>query len=78
MAIKLTRRERDVLSAILDGCTTDKELMERLGLSRSTVAKHLVNIYRKLGVRSRTEMALRVVRGMKNVEPEQTDGTNKG
>lgn len=71
---RLTKRESDVLAAILDGCTTDKELVQRLGLSRSTVAKHLVNIYRKMGARSRTEMALRAMRA----QQEQTDGTDEG
>jgi DNA-binding NarL/FixJ family response regulator len=76
---KLTRRESDILAAILDGCTTDKELMQRLGLSRSTVAKHLVNIYRKMGARSRTDMAVRAMRERRtqNVEQEQTDGTDE-
>lgn len=74
---RLTKREREVLAAILDGCTTDKELMRRLGLSRSTVAKHLVNIYRKMGARSRTHLAVRAM-NERNIEQEQTDGTDEG
>lgn len=74
---RLTKREREVLAAILDGCTTDKELMRRLGLSRSTVAKHLVNIYRKMGARSRTEMALRAMREA-NVETQNLASPQNG
>lgn len=58
----LTPRERDVLDAILDGCTTDKELMVRLNLSRSTIGKHLVHIYRKVGVFGRTGLVIDALR----------------
>jgi DNA-binding CsgD family transcriptional regulator len=61
-ATRLTPRERDVVAAILDGCTTDKELAERLGISLATVQTHLVNIYRKIGVHSRTEMVIQEMR----------------
>lgn len=79
----LTPRERDVLAAILDGDTTDKELQQRLNLSRSTIAKHLVHIYRKIGVFGRTGLVIEALReqwlaeeaGEKNAEDDGgTDG----
>ena len=50
------------LDAILDGCTTDKELQQRLNLSRSTIGKHLVHIYRKIGVFGRTGLVIDALR----------------
>ena len=42
------------------GGATNREAAERLFLSPRTVDFHLGNIYRKLGVRSRTELAVLV------------------
>ena len=39
------------------------EIAEELGLSRKTIEWNLTRIYRKLGVRSRTELAARASAG---------------
>ena len=55
----LTAREADVAAAVVRGLG-DAEIAAELGISYSTVRTHLKNIYRKLGVRSRTAMAARL------------------
>jgi DNA-binding NarL/FixJ family response regulator len=49
----LTRREGDILRAVADGLS-NKEIARQLWLSEQTIKFHLTNIYRKLGVCSRT------------------------
>lgn len=53
--------ERRVVRAILDGMTTDAELAAHFCVERSTVSTHLVNIFRKLHVRRRTELVLKAM-----------------
>jgi DNA-binding NarL/FixJ family response regulator len=61
---QLTVAEQRVASAVADGLT-NKEAAAALFLSVKTVDFHLQGIYRKLGVRSRTELAVRLSnRGM--------------
>jgi DNA-binding CsgD family transcriptional regulator len=55
----LTAREREVLALVADGLHND-EIARTLWVARSTVAKHLEQAYRKLGVRSRTAAVARV------------------
>jgi DNA-binding NarL/FixJ family response regulator len=50
----LTDREWEVLDLLVSGQTTDG-IARRLVLSTETVRSHLKNLYRKLGVRSRSE-----------------------
>jgi DNA-binding NarL/FixJ family response regulator len=57
----LSRREREVLTLLAQGLS-NKEIAQRLYLSVRTVEGHLVNVYGKLGVHSRTEAALYAVR----------------
>ena len=47
----LTEREGDVLLLLAKGCSY-AEVAQRLGISVHTVATHVKNCYRKLGVRS--------------------------
>ncbi|WP_033344046.1 helix-turn-helix domain-containing protein [Catenuloplanes japonicus] len=54
----LTRTERRVATAVGDGLS-NREVAARLSISVKTVEFHLVNIYRKLGVRNRTALARR-------------------
>ncbi|WP_284735591.1 helix-turn-helix transcriptional regulator [Dongia deserti] len=49
----LTDREREVLSLVASG-ETNREIATALGISEHTVARHLSNIFDKLGVTSRT------------------------
>jgi DNA-binding NarL/FixJ family response regulator len=57
----LTVQESRVAEAILDGATY-REAAELLFLSPRTVEHHLRQAYRKLGVRSRSELPLRLRR----------------
>ena len=57
-AEKLTAREREVC-ALVAGGATNAEVAASLFLSPRTVEHHLSHIYRKLGVRSRAELAAR-------------------
>ncbi len=52
----LTRRERDVARRVADGAT-NKEVALELFVNEKTVEFHLGNVYRKLGLRSRSELA---------------------
>lgn len=50
----LTDREREVLALIVEGLN-NREIAERLTISRSTVKNHVSNIFSKLDITSRTE-----------------------
>ena len=54
-AYALTRRERDVLAALVDGLDT-RAVTERLFISRHTVQDHLKAVFEKVGVHSRREL----------------------
>lgn len=55
----LTPREEEVAGLVAAG-VTNREVAARLFLSTKTVERHLVNIFRKLDVRNRTELAARL------------------
>ena len=52
----LTRRECEVLSLVADG-RSNREIGKALYISDRTVARHLTNIFHKIGVTSRTQAA---------------------
>jgi DNA-binding NarL/FixJ family response regulator len=52
----LTQREYEVLTLVADG-RSNREIGAALFISDRTVARHLTNIYNKLGVTSRTQAA---------------------
>jgi DNA-binding NarL/FixJ family response regulator len=54
-AAKLTRREEQIARAIASGAT-NREVAERLSIGVRTVEAHLVNVYAKLAVASRSEL----------------------
>ncbi len=58
----LTPRESELVALLASGVVTDRGLAERLVVSLNTVKYHLHNVYRKLGVRSRTELLSRALR----------------
>jgi two-component system nitrate/nitrite response regulator NarL len=53
----LTGREREIVSAILAGYTNN-DIAQRFSISEQTVKHHLSNIFDKLGVSTRLELAL--------------------
>lgn len=57
----LTRREREVLAELVHD-KTNKEIAQALGVSVPTVAFHLGNAYRKLGVSTRRDAARKYLR----------------
>lgn len=52
----LTRRERQIVTAILEGCA-NKDMAKGLCLSEQTIKHHLTKIFAKLGVTNRLELA---------------------
>jgi DNA-binding CsgD family transcriptional regulator len=62
----LTNAERRVAALVADG-RTNREVAAQLFTTVATVEAHLTRVYRKLGVRSRTELARRVADGMLSV-----------
>ncbi len=60
----LTRRECEVLALVADG-RSNRQIGEALYISDRTVARHLTNIFHKIGVTSRTQAARYAIdRGM--------------
>jgi DNA-binding CsgD family transcriptional regulator len=57
----LTTAERAVAAAVRQGLS-NKEIAARTHVAVKTVEFHLANLYRKLGVRNRTELAVRLAR----------------
>jgi DNA-binding CsgD family transcriptional regulator len=55
---ELTEREQHVASLVAEGLS-NREIAERLYVTTNTVETHLRHIFRKRGVRSRTELARR-------------------
>jgi DNA-binding NarL/FixJ family response regulator len=57
---QLSPRERQIIQLVLAGCR-NREVAKELGISEKTVKNHLSNIFDKLGVGDRLEMALYVL-----------------
>jgi DNA-binding NarL/FixJ family response regulator len=57
---KLTAREAAVVSKIIEG-KGNKEIARDLGCSTKTVELHASNVFRKVGVKSRLELACKVL-----------------
>lgn len=53
----LTRREMQIVPLIVNGCT-NKDIAQQFSLSEDTVKHHLTNIFDKVGVSTRLELAL--------------------
>jgi DNA-binding CsgD family transcriptional regulator len=52
---KLTAREQNIVSLILDGMQ-DSEICENLFITSNTFKKHILNIYRKIGINKRIQL----------------------
>lgn len=55
----LTPRERQIALLASSGMT-NRQIADEMKLSPNTIANHLKNVFRKLDVRSRTELAWRL------------------
>lgn len=55
-----TPREKDVLPLLVDGIQND-EIAEILCIEQATVKAHLTNIYKKLGVKNRTQAVRKII-----------------
>ena len=53
----LTARELQIAQAIADG-RSNREIAMQLGITEQTVKNHLTNIFEKMGVSSRLQLAL--------------------
>ncbi|MGB8955697.1 MAG: response regulator transcription factor [Tumebacillaceae bacterium] len=60
-ADKLSPREQEVLAAVVNGLA-NKEIAEQLFITETTVKLHVTNIYRKLGVKSRSQAIMKAVK----------------
>ena len=65
----LTSRELEVVTQITEGCT-NKDIAKAFGISEETVKRHLTNIFNKLGVGNRLELALFALNH--NLLPQET------
>lgn len=69
---ELSERELEVLRLLLNGLP-NKSIARELGCSRSTVNTHVRNIFRKMKVHSRLEVASQAVRCMGMSPPPLTE-----
>ena len=53
---RLTATEARVAGLVVKGCA-DAQIVSQLAIPPGVLEGHLANVYRKLGVRSRTELA---------------------
>ena len=67
----LSTREKEILAQLAEGLA-NKEIAAKLSISVSTVRSHLLHIYEKLHVRSRTEAAAKFLRSRPADSPAQT------
>jgi DNA-binding NarL/FixJ family response regulator len=58
----LSSRERQITRLVAAG-TSNRSIAMELGVSEKTVERHLTAIFKRLGFRSRTELAAAVARG---------------
>ena len=57
----LTRRETTILSCLIRGLNND-EISQELVISVNTIKKHILNLYRKMGIKSRLQL-FKMIRG---------------
>ncbi len=59
-AVPLSTRERQILQLVVEGCK-NREIATRLFISEKTVKNHLSNIFEKMGVSDRVELAVQAM-----------------
>ena len=57
----LAKREEEVVNLVAEGLT-NRDIAQKLGISEHTVSNYLFRVYEKLGISSRVELVLYVVR----------------
>jgi len=55
---QLSKRELEVIEAVLSGCVSQKELAVKLDISVNTVKKHLQHIYKTTGAVNMTALTI--------------------
>ena len=53
----ISEREQEIFLSLLEGCN-NQEIAASLGICEKTVEVHLTSIYRKIGVKSRSQAIL--------------------
>jgi two-component system nitrate/nitrite response regulator NarL len=72
-AQRLTPRERQIVAGIAAG-ESNRELARRLGLAEDTVKHHVTNVFDKVGVSNRAELAAFAARhGLAELPPDPAD-----
>jgi DNA-binding CsgD family transcriptional regulator len=66
---RLSLREARVAQLVADGLSDD-QVAERLGIGAADVGAELTKVFRKLGLRSRTELALLAPQRSAGPQPE--------
>lgn len=74
---RLTPSERAVVALVCEGLT-NPQIAERLSVSPRTVQGHLLKVFKKLNVSSRTQLATSVVRAQMRARPEHTNELDPG
>lgn len=69
---KLTSRELEVALVVAEG-RSNREIAAQLFISQKTVEYHLGNVFGKLGVNSRTQLALALIRALSHQLPRLAD-----
>lgn len=59
---RFTQRELEVLNLLVDG-RKDREISKFLNISEHTVRSHMKNLFRKLGVSSRSQAVAKAIQG---------------
>ena len=73
---RLTERESEIARCVGEGLR-NAEIARRLAISESTVKTHLNNIFQKLQVRDRMELAIRAARGRVTPAPDLQSASSK-
>lgn len=61
MLEEMTRREKEILISIANGCS-NMDIAQKLNISERTVKNHITNLFKKIGVKDRTQAAVFAIR----------------